>query len=429
MTVRLQKGANSLLMYKNQNLDEITVGLGWSKNNDFDVDISAFMLNEDGYVRNDKDFIFYNQPEGPNCCIVLYEDANSDDDMCCFTLNLSKIPKDINKIQFVATIVSEENRDINFSMIENAYIRIMQKDNDYEIIRFDIEEINNEVALIIGEIYQYQEKWKFRAVGQGYNGGLEVITSAYGVKVESDQNKISNDSEFKTTQSPNLSRKTKRSPKKKLEQHTEQIIEQIKQFIPQINTAVEKKQNESNTRMVLDKILMEVLDYRIEEVKAEQKIQGRKADYVLSLNDTDIMVVEAKKAGMSLREKHIFQATSYGAYSGIKWALLTNLVTWQLYRISTQEKVEANLLFSIDLLPELSRDDAKKFVLISRYGMTRKGLLENTWNEIKARSHESITRAILTEDVINKIRLVIKKDTGCNLSNEAIQEVVEEILQ
>ena len=61
--------------------------------------------------------------------------------------------------------------------------------------------------------------------------------------------------------------------------------------------------------------------------------------------------------------------------------------------------------------------------------MTRKGLLENTWNEIKALSHESITRAILTEGVINKIRLVIKKDTGCNISNEAIQDVVEEVLQ
>jgi len=429
MTVKLQKGANSFLAYKNVNLDEIVVGLGCSQNNNFDLDISAFMLNENGYVRNDQDFIFYNQPKDPDCCIVLYEDEVSDEDLCHFSLNLSKIPKGINKIQFVATINSEENNDVNFSMVKNVYLRIMQKDYDHEIIRFDIEEINNEIALIMGEIYKYQEKWKFRAIGQGYNGGLAVITSAYGVKLESNEVKSINTHEFQTTQPPNLSRKTKRSPKKKLEQHTEKIIDKIKQFIPQINTAVEEKINESNTRMVLDKILMEVLDYKIEEVKAEQKIQGRRADYVLSVNDTDIMVVEAKKAGMVLREKHIFQATSYGAYSGIKWAILTNLVTWQLYRISTQDKVEANLVFSLDLLPELRKEDAQKFVLISRYGMTRKGLLENTWNEIKAMSHESITRAILTEGVINKIRLVIKKDTGCNISNEAIQDVVEEILQ
>lgn len=429
MTVKLQKGANSPLDYKNENLDEIIIGLGWSQDNNFDLDISAFMLNENGYVRNDQDFIFYNQPKASNCCIILHEGENLRDDLCYFDLKLTKIPKDIKKIQFVATINSEENNDIDFSMVKNAYLRVMQKNYDYEVIRFDIEEMNKEVALIIGEIYQYQEKWKFRAVGQGYSGGLEVITSAYGVKVESNKSNSINTLELQTTQSLNLSKKSKRSPKKNLEQHTEKIIDKIKQFIPQINTAVETKINETNTRMILDKIFMEVLDYKIEEVKAEQKIQGRRADYVLSINDTDVLVVEAKKAGMVLRDKQIFQVTSYGAYSGIKWALLTNLVTWQLYHITTQDKVEANLVFSLDLLPELNREDAEKFVLISRYGMTRKGLLENTWNEIKALSYGSITRAIFTEAVINKIRLVIKKDTGCNISNESIQDVIEEMLQ
>ena len=132
---------------------------------------------------------------------------------------------------------------------------------------------------------------------------------------------------------------------------------------------------------------------------------------------------------MVLREKQIFQATSYGAYSGIKWALLTNLETWKLYHIATRDKVEADLVFSIDLLPELSQSDAELLVLISRYGIERKTLLEKLWNEVKALSHENVISAILTEDVINKIRLVIKRDTRCIIDNERIQNVVEEILQ
>ena len=71
MTIKLQKGANSLLVYKNENLDEIIIGLGWSQSNDFDLDISAFMLNENGYVRNDQDFIFYNQLKAPKLLYYL----------------------------------------------------------------------------------------------------------------------------------------------------------------------------------------------------------------------------------------------------------------------------------------------------------------------------------------------------------------------
>ncbi len=124
----------------------------------------------------------------------------------------------------------------------------------------------------------------------------------------------------------------------------------------------------------------------------------------------------------------MFQATSYGAYSGIRWAILTNLSTWRVYHISTQDIVNANLVFSVDLLPDVRLDDCERLLLISRYGMNRKGLLEKRWNEVSALTRESLTRAILNDDVINKIRLIIKRDTGCGFDNEVIQRVVEEML-
>ena len=62
-------------------------------------------------------------------------------------------------------------------------------------------------------------------------------------------------------------------------------------------------------------MLQNILGYKIEDIKTEQKIEGRKADYVLSVKNEDVIVMEAKKIGMSLRDRHIFQATSYGAYS------------------------------------------------------------------------------------------------------------------
>ncbi|HPE73188.1 MAG TPA: type I restriction enzyme HsdR N-terminal domain-containing protein [Candidatus Competibacter sp.] len=107
--------------------------------------------------------------------------------------------------------------------------------------------------------------------------------------------------------------------------------------------------NESQSRLLLDRILQDVLGYALSEIKTEQKIQGRAADYVLAPGGIDALVIEAKRLGAPLRDKQIFQATSYAAYAGIRWALLTNIVNWQLYRVATENKVETDLVFAIDL--------------------------------------------------------------------------------
>ncbi|WP_242523254.1 hypothetical protein [Thiocystis minor] len=129
-----------------------------------------------------------------------------------------------------------------------------------------------------------------------------------------------------------------------------------------------------------------------------------------------------------MHDKHVFQATSYGAYSGIRWALLSNLSTWRIYHISTHDIVTASLVFSVDLLPAVGLDDCERLLLISRDGMTRKGMLEKRWNEVSALTRASMVRSILTEDVINRVRLVIKRDTGCSFGNDEIQQVMEDIL-
>jgi len=240
---------------------------------------------------------------------------------------------------------------------------------------------------------------------------------------ENNENNIT----FEANNEGPLKRK-RRSPKQILLENSIYLLQGFKIFLPTIHEAVEKKLNESNSRMILDKIFIDVFGYKMEEVKAEQKIQGRIADYVLAINDVDVMVVEVKKAGMVLREKQIFQATSYGAYSGIRWALLTNLIQWQVYHVSTQDRVEATLVFSVDLSSDVTQQDADLLVLISRFGLNKKNLIEQLWEETNALSEDNIVSSILTEDVITKIRLTIKKDKNIHVENEKIQQVLEKIL-
>lgn len=232
-----------------------------------------------------------------------------------------------------------------------------------------------------------------------------------------------NENDFKEEEN---AKKKRRSPQEVMQEEIKQIKENVNNFIPRLNTAFDANENESGTRLLIDKMLQNILGYRLEDIKAEMKIEGRRADYVLSIGDEDVMVVEAKKIGMTLKERQIFQATSYGAYAGIKWVLLTNALVWQLYHISTGEKIETDLIFTIDLKDGLDNDEANYFYLISKAGMSRKNLLDNLWKKMSALCYDNIVNVILTDQVITRIRGILVSQTGCNVTNDELRTAIEE---
>lgn len=222
-----------------------------------------------------------------------------------------------------------------------------------------------------------------------------------------------------------VEKKKKKSAKEVMEEHMQNIQESINNIMPRLNLSLERKDNESDTRLIIDQMLQNILGYKIEDIKTEQRIEGRRADYVLSIKDRDVIVIEAKRMGMNLREQQTFQATSYGAHSGIKWVILTNGVVWQLYHISTGDKIETDLVFTIELRDGLDEEEAYFFYLISKHGMSRKNLLRNLWKKISTLCYENIVSAILNEDVMSKIRTVLIKQTGFKVTNDEVRNVIE----
>ena len=64
----------------------------------------------------------------------------------------------------------------------NAFIRLVNKDNNEEVTRYDLSEnASTETAMIFGEIYRYEGEWQFRAVGQGFKGGLAELVRQHGI--------------------------------------------------------------------------------------------------------------------------------------------------------------------------------------------------------------------------------------------------------
>lgn len=191
MAVNLQKGGNVNLSKEAPNLNKLLIGLGWdlraTDGEAFDLDGSAFLLTETGKVRSDADFIFYNQTQSDNGAVVYQGDNRTgagDGDDEVITLELSKIPADVAKVAIAVTIHDAQARKQNFGQVSSAFIRCVNHDNQVEIARFDLsEDASVETAMIFGEVYRHNGEWKFKAIGQGFQGGLAALAQHFGVNV------------------------------------------------------------------------------------------------------------------------------------------------------------------------------------------------------------------------------------------------------
>jgi tellurium resistance protein TerD len=191
MAISLQKGGNVNLSKEAPGLSQLTIGLGWDvRNTDgaaFDIDSSAFILKTDGKVRSDQDFIFYNNLKSTDGAIVHSGDNRTGEgagDDETVNVDLSKVPADVDRLAVCVTIHDAESRRQNFGQVQKAFVRCVNSATNQEVARYDLsEDSSTETAMVFGELYRSGSDWKFRAVGQGFQGGLAALATSYGVAV------------------------------------------------------------------------------------------------------------------------------------------------------------------------------------------------------------------------------------------------------
>ena len=191
MPVSLQKGGNVNLSKEAPGLTKMIVGLGWdtraTDGSAFDLDGAVFLLNASGKVRSDADFIFYNNLKSADGSIAHSGDNTTgagDGDDESVTIDLVNVPADIDKVVLAVTIHDAETRRQNFGMVSKAFVRCINAAGNAEIARYDLsEDGSTEAAMIFGEVYRAGSDWKFRAIGQGFAGGLGPLAKSYGVNV------------------------------------------------------------------------------------------------------------------------------------------------------------------------------------------------------------------------------------------------------
>jgi tellurium resistance protein TerD len=185
--INLVKGAKVDLTKTNPNVKKFKVGLGWNPNTavggTFDVDVSAFVLGENGKRVDDNHFVFYNNLKSPRDFVVHNGDnttGEGDGDDETLVVDFSKVSAEDKQIVFVVTIHDAIAKNQNFGQVSGSYIRISDEATGTEILKYDLnEDYSIETAMIFGKIYEKDGEFKFEAVGTGMKGGLQDYLNQY----------------------------------------------------------------------------------------------------------------------------------------------------------------------------------------------------------------------------------------------------------
>ena len=190
MAVSLAKGQRVSLEKIAPGLIEVFVGLGWDIKSvdtgvDFDLDASVFLLGSNDRLISDKHFVFFNNLTSPDAAKAIEHTGDNltgagDGDDEVIKVKLTQVPAEVEKIVITVTIHEAQERKQNFGQVQNAFVRIVNLQNEQEVVRYDlVEDYSTETALIMAELYRKDGEWRLNAVGAGYQGGLQALLDRY----------------------------------------------------------------------------------------------------------------------------------------------------------------------------------------------------------------------------------------------------------
>ncbi|MFF7601157.1 VWA domain-containing protein [Streptomyces mirabilis] len=146
-----------------------------------DADASALLLGPCGRVRDDGDFVFYNQPQHASGAVRhLGKQRDGAATTDTVEVDLRALEPEIERVVLCASADGG-----TFGGLSGLTLRLLDAGTQQEIARFEME-ATTETAFIGGELYLRGGQWKFRAVGQGYASGLAGLATDFGISVESD---------------------------------------------------------------------------------------------------------------------------------------------------------------------------------------------------------------------------------------------------
>ena len=183
MAINLSKGQRISLTKEDPSLKQIMCGLGWDVapksggffggNKEFDLDSSVLCLNADKKLTDLKNLIYFGNLRHSSSAIAHQGDnltgaGEGDDEI--INIDLPLIPPDIAYLVFTINIYKCDRRRQDFSMVDNAFVRLVNRANGKELARYNLSgaEYQGMTGMILAEVYRHNSDWKMAAVGNGF---------------------------------------------------------------------------------------------------------------------------------------------------------------------------------------------------------------------------------------------------------------------
>jgi Uncharacterized conserved protein len=216
----------------------------------------------------------------------------------------------------------------------------------------------------------------------------------------------------------------------------DRLIAGVKKYQPIVAKAKDKDINESDTVTIISDILSDVFGYdKYTEITSEYAIKKTFCDLAIKIDGSPRLLIEAKAAGLELKEQHIKQAVDYGSNSGVEWVILTNSVSWKVYTIIFSKPVMADLVYEFNFADINTKKlcDLEMLYYLAKESVIKgnKSSLDEFYLQQQLINRFTIGQILLTDPVLDAVRKTIKKiSSDANVSNDEIRKIVlEEIIK
>ena len=202
----------------------------------------------------------------------------------------------------------------------------------------------------------------------------------------------------------------------------------ILKFKKILKRAKERDVNEADTVTIVIDMLSEVFGFdKFSEITKEHKIKGSFCDLAVKLDERVEYLIEVKAIGLNLKENHLKQAVNYASHAGVKWAVLTNGINWEVYRVNVEKKVTKKLLFSWDFLELKSKDTEwqKELFALCKRGIQKK-LVDHYYEYQQAVNPYMIGAILLSDGVVKATcRELSKLKKGIRIETKGIKNLMQ----
>jgi hypothetical protein len=203
----------------------------------------------------------------------------------------------------------------------------------------------------------------------------------------------------------------------------------LKKFAKLFAEAREGDLNEADTVLRLCRFFEEVLGYDgLTDISREAEMKRKYVDICLKIDGRVRILVEAKAAGVKLRDRHIEQAQAYASQNNYRWVILTNGTNWHLYHLTFEEGIEYETAFAVSLTTDSELDEALPKLSVLHKQAVGKGALETFWEKATALGPASIGAALFSEPVLTLIRRELRRSAGVLIDPEDLAKSLQSIL-